>query len=994
MASKPPTRTKSYYDADQDIYHLSSLVKNSESKSAHMGAKSAQSLNNSLREKDSILKKLDAEVISMNAQLREAEARIRYHEDSRTRALEEMACRHRNQVEKLKATAHKAAHTLKARLTRCEKTRKDAQTESLRYQQEINELQDTLSQITRDKGRCMGEIESLTARVAALTKKLDNARDLRQEERSHSQKVEINLHEIGSRLENVIRENRRLQELRRNDDSSRDSIIEGHGKQMRALTDQLEARTRQLRECEQKKDDAIASRDKALSSLDEFRMGAGQKLEGRDSVLSRQRKEIEQLKDNIAEYKREIVVQSGRIESLERDVKDLRDTLHEKNKQIDSLQGQVESEREMEHNISATNAEVRGRLTSIEKTAEEQAEVIKQLNDELTQERKLVAAHAQKVATLEAELARSKNNVVHRSSREEVAVQHAKDLENQVQTLEAALEASRKSKEGQPEEWKRLHSELDRKDNIIAEKEKALAVYQQQVKDLEAELARRTLRAAGMAAEKIQSEKAKLEETAMYEKRRLEETAMYEKRRLEEEIREKERQLQEKGHRLEEERRELEMRERLAAERRKWEEDQKQHIREEEEEEDRKGQERLMLIKKMKQMEQEMDKQMASKRLAEATKRSNSLHSGESKILVHRPSGPSGSSSHRRGSAHHHAMTTELPPKKLPDAEKMLGFDHRAGGEQMDERSEQALRELVNRADALREEADIRKVGSPELIERVGNLTLELAERIAIECYDVGEHLYEIMDDAHPVLMQATMRQRAPRARARDVADAKNTIAAAMSVARSRVRAALHISRDGVLYWLLSLYGNVAALLQGLRQPDTELIPYDDKSTSPSLKQKRELRPVAGRFSSLSRKKQVRGKRSRKGSKKIGKHVEHDLGQCNPNSIVASRDLVRVCSNQWTERRWPSQESGVLSEVRAAVEKAAEDEYWRRYAEAMSDDPERHHTAERDSNRIEVDEPNANLVFWQLLVSLGLACKTILYLLSAFSFNDLLVTLC
>ena len=131
------------------------------------------------------------------------------------------------------------------------------------------------------------------------------------------------------------------------------------------------------------------------------------------------------------------------------------------------------------------------------------------------------------------------------------------------------------------------------------------------------------------------------------------------------------------------------------------------------------------------------------------------------------------------------------------------------------------------------------KVGSPELIERVEALTLELAERIAIECYDVGEHLYEIMDDAHPVLMQATMRQRGPRARARDVADAKNTIAATMSVARSRVRAALHISRDGVLYWLLSLYGNVAALLEGLRQPNAELIRCDDASSSGIASQER-----------------------------------------------------------------------------------------------------------------------------------------------------------
>ena len=52
----------------------------------------------------------------------------------------------------------------------------------------------------------------------------------------------------------------------------------------------------------------------------------------------------------------------------------------------------------------------------------------------------------------------------------------------------------------------------------------------------------------------------------------------------------------------------------------------------------------------------------------------------------------------------------------------------------------------------------MQMAGSPELIERVERLTLELAERIAIESYDVGEHLFEIMDDMHPVLRASTYR--------------------------------------------------------------------------------------------------------------------------------------------------------------------------------------------------------------------------------------------
>ena len=60
---------------------------------------------------------------------------------------------------------------------------------------------------------------------------------------------------------------------------------------------------------------------------------------------------------------------------------------------------------------------------------------------------------------------------------------------------------------------------------------------------------------------------------------------------------------------------------------------------------------------------------------------------------------------------------------------------------------------------SLQEEAHVMQMaGSPELIERVERLTLELAERIAIESYDVGEHLFEIMDDMHPVLRASTYR--------------------------------------------------------------------------------------------------------------------------------------------------------------------------------------------------------------------------------------------
>ena len=42
-----------------------------------------------------------------------------------------------------------------------------------------------------------------------------------------------------------------------------------------------------------------------------------------------------------------------------------------------------------------------------------------------------------------------------------------------------------------------------------------------------------------------------------------------------------------------------------------------------------------------------------------------------------------------------------------------------------------------------------------------------------------------------------------------------------------------------------------------------------------------------------------------------------------------------------------------------------------RYAAAMSNDPGKHVTAERDASTSSIEEPSANLLFWELLVRVG-----------------------
>jgi predicted nucleic acid-binding Zn-ribbon protein len=684
---------------------------------------------------------------------------------------------------------------------------------------------------------------------------------------------------------------------------------------MRTLSETLDRRTFQLGESEVKLAEARKSRDEAVDALDRRRHGHGVTRTKMDEDMSQLRRKVEELKDQLSESRRERNVEGGRLESLAREVEELRSELKDKNKRLSAYDNQIGAGRDDVHFMTTRVAELEGLLSSLQHSSSEQGtrdgDVIVSLRRDLKDEGTKSDRLASSLKEIEAEKQGMQRNV--------------ESLESQINTLESALTRYRSSESasvpstslavavtGQSaggggasaDEVARFQQQLDAKDHIIQKKEEEIAALKNILKDLEGEVARRTLRAAGMAANKITEEK-----------KRMQEQSAVQSRQMEAEMREKDRLLQEKESALEEERKQREISDTLASEKLKWEEEQRNKEREES---DQGRQERWLLMQRMQEMERDVDGLAQAKKEAKVLNKTKEIYAKRKVMEEKEKEMESWSSS----------------LKTLPNVETM----ERKEPEAMDANMEEHLRSLSQRAEALQEEADVRHVGSPELIERVERLTLELAERIAIETYDVGEHLFEIMDDMHPVLRQSELRTRSRNSRPRDVADAKNTAAAAMSVARTRVRAALHLSKDGVLYWLLTLYGNVASLLQSLRRP--ELADYDT-ALSP------------------------RGRRERRGKRERGENPSDD----DPNAIVASRDLVRVCSNQWTERRWPSESSGMLSEVRAAVEKAAEDEYWRRYSEAMSNVPGRHMSGERDASTTSVDEPDANRMFWQLLVS-------------------------
>ena len=206
------------------------------------------------------------------------------------------------------------------------------------------------------------------------------------------------------------------------------------------------------------------------------------------------------------------------------------------------------------------------------------------------------------------------------------------------------------------------------------------------------------------------------------------------------------------------------------------------------------------------------------------------------------------------------------------------------------------LQSFINRANSLRNEAADN--ATPGILRNTQQLITDVAERIAIETYDTGEYLYDISVEMQPTLAEA-YRLRMANSNSSKVAEIKGKAAAVSSVARTRIRAALHLSRDGMLSWLLTIFSNAMKLLIELQTPGQVL---DDDIDD-------------GDFNS-------------KEKDRIAKQIVSQ----------SSEELIRICSEQWTKRRWPHTDpnANLLEEVRADVQVAAEEEYWRRYVETVS----------------------------------------------------------
>ena len=74
------------------------------------------------------------------------------------------------------------------------------------------------------------------------------------------------------------------------------------------------------------------------------------------------------------------------------------------------------------------------------------------------------------------------------------------------------------------------------------------------------------------------------------------------------------------------------------------------------------------------------------------------------------------------------------------------------------------------------------------------------------------------------------------------IAEIKGKAAAISSVARTRIRAALHLSRDGMLSWLLTIFSNAIKLLIELQTPGQVL--EDQISDGDEVAKERKKSPI------------------------------------------------------------------------------------------------------------------------------------------------------
>ena len=918
-----PHRRTSYYDAEQDKYYLHEAGKEDP------GYSSLHSMNGALRGKTLTIERLEKELneaLDKNGQL-EREKREDMHKVKQI--MMEKNSKQNKFIETLQANHKRDMKIMKEKLNKYTKRSSKLNQDNVRLSNENKLIKQELNGLKQEHGRSVGDKDGLMHQVKILSLRLSKSVSKMDEKNRRIQDLEQAVIRLGSRMELLTRENKRLNDINNREQYDRDELMRERGNQLSIITALLETRTSELGACEYEKAQVEALVDVLRAEIEQYKKFDSDNKNSKQGAMNAIEAAVEHMKKQLkaAEERNETLESKNadmqkRLEDEIEKFRGFKDAFLKAEENVRRAQDNFESVQRRLENELVRSAELEGRLREMrnesgsadnfrEQLRKEQISnehVKTELNDRNLEIQKLESTIKQlndELKRLNEQLRSEESNFNKQLEQEK---RHERELEDAVKTrAKITKEHDRHHQHATKKICKRLQKLRIKLRKLEVFQKWLLADHRQIRKNLKEkrDLVKQLNNKLHNEAKQNNSLKKNMDDLKVKQEHEIEELRKNSPVKIVEKVI-----IQEKvvvpSVQLEEpvvvaatpEQQQQQPPKPKATFVVQTQTEQSSFVKEEDKEE-------IIMIEEEQQVEDISIQATPQETFSNYNSHDRTMNFSQ---LID-DNDDDGNDSDDYNNYSRSVIVKKWKKMNMPsgDAE---GF----------------LQSFINRANSLRNEAADN--ATPGILRNTQQLITDVAERIAIETYDTGEYLYDISVEMQPTLAEA-YRLRMANSNSSKVAEIKGKAAAVSSVARTRIRAALHLSRDGMLSWLLTIFSNAMKLLIELQTPGQVL---DDDIDD-------------GDFNS-------------KEKDRIAKQIVSQ----------SSEELIRICSEQWTKRRWPHTDpnANLLEEVRADVQVAAEEEYWRRYVETVSGQ----RAAGNDLSRhdlLEVEEPRANIDFWSYL---------------------------
>eukprot|EP00944_MAST-04C_sp_MAST-4C-sp1_P008098 g8098.t1 len=897
----PLSRRTSYYDADEDKYYLH------ESGKEDPGFSSLHSLNGALRGKTLTIERLEKEINEANEKINMLEQEKRNDVYKVKQLLMEKTSKQNSFIETMQQNHKRDIKVMKEKLAKQIKIASKLGQSNNMLSDENTLLKQQFDAIHKEHARAIGDKDGLMHQIQVLSGRLSKSHTIVDAKNRRVQELEQAVIRLGSRMELLSKENKRLNDINDREQSDRDELLRERGSQLSTITALLETRTSELGAVEYEKAQVEALVDALRAEIQQYRRLEEDKKNSAEGAMNAIDAAVEHMKKQLeASNKRNQSLESKNADLEKRlneetdKFRGLKDAFLKAEEGVRRIQDNHESVQRRLENEIVRNAELEGRLRELRNengSAENYREQLRQ--EQISKEHVQTELNDRNAEVQKLELT-------------------VKNLNLEIKQLNGQLrqEESKFTKELQQEKVHEMELE-----QAMKEKAKVAQEHAKHHFTATAKICRR------LYALRTKQKKMEVFFKWLSKDHRELRNALTEQRNL---VKQLNRKLKSGKNEVDILKHSIDV---LKLE-------QEHEIEELKKNSPEKDVSPAPVQKRQKVTApvevEDVDRSQSTFGVQTQTEQLPSIEAGEEELAVEADEVQS------VGESASPNISLRSYNDKTFNFSQLIDEGEQSGSEDEGPRpivvkkwkkmqmpsgdAEGFLQSFINRANALRDEAAVGS--SPGILRNTQQLITDVAERIAIETYDTGEYLYDISIEMQPTIAEA-YRLRLANSNSSKIAEIKGKAAAVSSVARTRIRAALHLSRDGMLSWLLTIFSNAIKLLIELQTPGQVL---EDQIGD-------------------------------------GDAVAKERKQIS-NLLVAqsSEELIRICSEQWTKRRWPHTDpnANLLEEVRADVQVAAEEEYWRRYVETVSG----HRLAGNELERqdfLEVEEPRANIDFWSYL---------------------------